>query len=100
MGAECEVSDSFGLDASSGGVPASVEAMIAHMGMYVAEGTDLVAPNARSHMLMLSGELCGGHRALLRISLGLDPSGGTVMKVVTRAGDSDISEVLNQIVQS
>ena len=84
----------------AGGVPATVEAMISHMGMYVAEGTDLVAANARSHMLMLSGELCGGHKALLRISFGLDPQGATVMKVVTRAAEKEISEVLDEIVQS
>ena len=81
-------------------MPATVEAMISHMGMYVAEGTDLVAANARSHMLMLSGELCGGHKALLRISFGLDPQGATVMKVVTRAAEKEISEVLDEIVQS
>jgi coatomer subunit gamma len=100
MDAECEVSGSYGLDAAAGGVPQTVEAMIAHMGMFVAEGTDLVAPNARSHTLTLSGELSGGHKALLRISFGLDASGATVMKVVTRAGEKEISEVLDEIVQS
>jgi hypothetical protein len=100
MGDECEVSGSYALAAVEGGVPATVEVMISHMGMFVAEGTDLVAPNARSHMIMLSGELCGGHMALLRISFGLDPSGSMVMKVTTRSADHAISEVLNNIVQS
>lgn len=100
MGDKCEVSGSYALDAVEGGVPATVEAMITHMGMFVAEGTDLVAPNARSHMIMLSGKLCGGHMALLRISFGLDPSGSMVMKVTTRSVDHAISQVLHEIVQS
>ena len=97
---ESEVSGTYALGTDTGGVPSAVEAMISHMGMYVAEGTDLVVPNARSHMLMLSGELCGGHKALLRISFGVDARGSVAIKVVTRAADQDISEVLDQIVQS
>lgn len=99
VGDACEVSGSYGLDPVDGGVPATVQAMISHMGMFVAEGTDLVAANARSHTIMLSGELCGGHKALLRISFGLDSDGGMVMKVVTRAEDQEISQVLDEIVQ-
>jgi coatomer subunit gamma len=99
MGEGSEVSGAYGLDTTDG-VAATVETMIKHMGMYVAEGTDLVAPNARSHMLMLSGEVCGGHRALLRISFGLDGSGAMAMKVVTRADSEEVSQILDEIVQN
>jgi coatomer subunit gamma len=99
LGEGSEVSNSYGLGTTDG-VAATVEAMIKHMGMYVAEGTDLVAPNARSHMLMLSGEVCGGHRALLRISFGLGPSGEIAMKVVTRSESEEVSQILDEIVQS
>lgn len=98
LGEEGEVDGTYHLGGAAG-VAATVDAAIAHMGMFVAEGTDLVAPNARSHMLMLSGELCGGHRALQRISFGVDASGALVIKVVTRSESEDISQVLDEIVQ-
>jgi hypothetical protein len=96
---ESEVAGDYGLGVVSGGVKGTVEAMIAHMGMFVADGTDLVTETARSHMILLSGELCRGHRALLRISFGLGQSGEMAMKVVSRADDRDVSELLHAIVQ-
>jgi coatomer subunit gamma len=92
-----EVSGTYQLGGSSG-VPAAVEAMIASLGMSVAEGTDVVAPNARSHMVMLSGELCGGHRALARIQFGANPAGSVAIKATTRADDEDVSQVVQDII--
>lgn len=94
-----EVSGDYGLGEVQGGVRRTVEAMIEHMGMYVAEGTDIVADNARSHSIMLSGELCGGHAAVVRISFGLDSSGSMAMKVVSRADSLEVSQLLHEIVQ-
>lgn len=99
LGEATEVKGDYGLGVVEGGVRGTVEAMIEHMGMFVAEGTDLVADNARSHSIMLSGELCGGHKALVRISFGLDSSGSMAMKVVSRAESREVSELLHEIVQ-
>lgn len=99
MDAESEVAGTYQL-AGTGGVAAAVEAMIASLGMYVAESTDVVAPNARSHLLMLSGELCGGHRALARIQFGADPSGAVRTRVTTRADDADVSQVVQDVIAS
>lgn len=96
---ETEVSGDYSLGEPQGGVRGIVEAMIEHMGMYVAEGTDIVTDNARSHSIMLSGELCGGHTAVVRISFGLDASGSMAMKVVSRADSPEVSQLLHEIVQ-
>jgi coatomer subunit gamma len=99
MGEDTEVKGDYDLGEVEGGVKSSVEAMIEHLGMFVAEGTDLVAENARSHSILLSGTLCGGHGALMRISFGLDKSGSMAMKVVSRAESKEVSELLHEIVQ-
>lgn len=96
---DTEVSGDYSLGEVQGGVRGTVEAMIEHMGMYVAEGTDIVTDNARSHSIMLSGELCGGHAAVVRISFGLDASGSMAMKVVSRSDSQEVSQLLHEIVQ-
>lgn len=99
MGEDTEVKGDYDLGAVDGGVKGTVDAMIEHLGMFVAEGTDLVAENARSHSILLSGVLCGGHAVLMKISFGLDKTGSMAMKVVSRAESQEVSELLHEIVQ-
>jgi coatomer protein complex subunit gamma len=69
------------------------------LGMHPCEGTEVVPGNARSHTVLLAGELPGGCRALVRLLLGMDASGQVAMKVVSRAQDEAGSEAVHSIIQ-
>ena len=98
MDPETEEADDYGLGVVDG-ISGTVESIMDHLGMSCCEGSDVVAANARSHTLMLSGEFCGGERVMAKISFGLDAKSELAMKVVTRGDSLDASKALHGVIQ-
>ena len=68
--------------------------------LQVCEGTDAVAPNARSHSALLSGVFIGDATSLVRLKFGIEASTREVaMHVTVRSDTLDISELVHQIIQ-
>lgn len=97
MGEETELADEYGIGQREG-LQEAVEVLIATLGMSPCEGTDAVPPNARSHMVLLSGKLVGDVSLLVRLSLGIDASSNVAMKLVARADSAAGSEFVHGII--
>jgi coatomer protein complex subunit gamma len=77
-----------------------VETLIGVLGMHPCEGTEVVAPNARSHTVLLAGELPGDSKALVRLSFGMDASNQVAMKVISRGQEESVSEAVHSIIEN
>jgi coatomer subunit gamma len=64
----------------------------------VAEGTDAVPPNARSHTVLLGGTFLGEQTVLVRASFGIDASGQVALKLVVRSEEEGTSEAIHSII--
>ena len=68
--------------------------------MQVCEGTDAVAPNARSHSALLSGVFIGDATSLVRLKFGIETSTREVaLHVTVRSDTLEVSELVHQIIQ-
>lgn len=68
--------------------------------MQVCEGTDAVAPNARSHSALLSGIFIGDATSLVRLKFGIEASTREVaMHVTVRSDTPEVSELVHQMIQ-
>ena len=68
--------------------------------LQVCEGTDAVAPNARSHSALLSGVFIGDATSLVRLKFGIETSTREVaMHVTVRSDTLEVSELVHQIIQ-
>ncbi|XP_004301551.1 PREDICTED: coatomer subunit gamma-like [Fragaria vesca subsp. vesca] len=78
-----------------------VAAAINLLGMQPCEGTEVVAGNSRSHMVLLSGVYTGNVDVLVRLSFGVDSSSKeVVMKVAVRSKDGSVSCAIHDMVES
>lgn len=99
MDESTELADSYGLGQRDS-MQEAVEAVIAILGMQVCEGTDAVAPNARSHSALLSGVFIGDATSLVRLKFGIESSTREVaMHVTVRSDTVDASELVHQMIQ-
>ena len=71
---------------------------MATLGLAPCEGSDQVAPNARSHTALLSGIFLGGAQVLVRLQLGSDSSHNVAMKMTVRSTDAAVSEAMHSII--
>lgn len=97
IGEAAEKADDYGLGAKDS-LQEAVEAVLAIMGMQVAEGTDAVPPNARSHTVLLGGTFLGEQPVLVRAAFGIDPSGQVAMKLVVRSEDEGACEAIHSLI--
>lgn len=98
IAAENEVADSYALGERES-VQEAVEAVIELMGMSVCDGTDIVAPNARSHAVHLAGTVVGGSDVFVKLNFGMDASHNVAMKMAVRAEDTGVAESVHNIIQ-
>lgn len=77
----------------------TVETVMGILGMHPCEGTEAVPPNARSHTVLLAGQLPGDVRALVRLSFGMGADGQVAMKVVSRGDSEEASEAVHAVIQ-
>ncbi len=99
MGEATELADEYGLGQREG-LQDALETVVAILGMKPCEASDIVPPNARSHTVLLAGEVIGGVSALARVSFGIDMQRNVAMKVVVRAETEDVSAAIHEIIQS
>ena len=97
LDAGSERADDYGLGRREG-LQEAVEAVIGILGMHACEGTEAVPPNARSHTTLLSGMFVGYVQVLVRLSLGIDAANNVAMKLVVRAEDPAVSDIVHQII--
>lgn len=72
---------------------------MAILDMTPCEGSEAVPPLARSHTVLMAGQLADGQRALLRLSFGMGADGQVAMKVVARGDSPEASQALHAIIQ-
>lgn len=98
LGPETELADDYSLGQREG-LQDAVETVAGILGMKACEASDIVPPNARSHTVLLAGEVVGGATALARVSFGIDLQRQVAMKVVVRSEVPEVSEAIHQIIQ-
>lgn len=96
-GAE-EVVDSYALGAH-GSLQDAVESVLRALGLAPADGSDLVAPNARSHAAAAAGTAVGDVPVLVRLNFGIDAARNVAMKVAVRADTPEAAEAVHLLVQ-
>ena len=68
--------------------------------LQVCEGTDAVAPNARSHSALLSGVFIGDATTLVKLKFGIEASTREVaMHLTVRSDTLEVSELVHQMIQ-
>ena len=74
-------------------------AVINTLGLSVSEGSDIVPPNSRSHIVLLSGMYLDQHVALVKLNFGIDTANSVAMKMCVRSGSQQLCDAIHQIVQ-
>ena len=78
----------------------AVVAVIGTLGLAVLEGSDIVPPNSRSHVVLLSGRYLDKDFALVRLNFGIDASNDVAMKMCVRSKSELLCEAMHQTVQN
>mmetsp|Transcript_10179 Transcript_10179/g.11920 ORF Transcript_10179/g.11920 Transcript_10179/m.11920 type:complete len:908 (-) Transcript_10179:538-3261(-) len=94
---DTEQADVYGLGPRDN-LQEAVDAVIEILGMQPCEGTDLVAPNSRSHTCLLAGVFVGFCQVMVRLYFGVDQANSVAVKVAVRSGDPSVSERIHQII--
>tara|TARA_B100000405_G_C16464940_1_gene330524 strand:- start:169 stop:519 length:351 start_codon:yes stop_codon:yes gene_type:complete len=76
----------------------ALEAVVGILGLAACEGSEVVAPHARSHTTLLSGFFVGGHSVLVQLNLGMGPSNSVAMKLIVRAEKPYIADMIHTLV--
>ena len=66
------------------------------LGMQACDGTATIKPNSggKPHMLHLSGVFVGGKHVLARAQIGMEKSGGVVLKIAVRSEEEAVSRMI------
>lgn len=92
--------DEYALGAREDGIPGVVDAMLGLLeGFAALEGSDAIAPGARSHALLLVGSLPGNRSVAVRIAFGIDARREVAVKLAVRSSEPEISEAIHALVQ-
>ena len=92
LGKSAEVLDKFMLSQYSE-VAEAVGATLDCLGLKPLDGTDAVAPNARSHNVLVSGVFLGGAKVLARFQVSLGNE-GAILKIAIRSSDANVSQAV------
>jgi coatomer protein complex subunit gamma len=76
----------------------AVDAVTQILGMAPCESSEVVPPNARSHLTLLAGTYVGDVQALVKMNLGIDATGNVAMKLSVRSTDASVSDLIHQII--
>ena len=94
-----ERSDEYGLGPRDS-ISDALAAVMSTLGLAPCEGSDAVAPHARSHTALLSGVFLGGTQVLVRLQLGQDAQSNVAMKMTVRSADGAVSDAMHSIIAS
>jgi len=94
LGNDYEVLEKFALQFKK--IDEGVLSVIDLLGMQACDGTAVIKPNSggKPHMLHLSGVFVGGMSVLARAQVGVEKSGGVVLKIAVRSDDEAVSRVV------
>lgn len=93
LGNTNEVLEKFALQFKS--LDEAVVAVVDFLGMQPCDGTATVkAATGKPHMLHLSGVFVSQHQVLSRAQIGVQSSGGVVLKIAVRSDDAAISRIV------
>lgn len=72
----------------------AVAAVLEFLGMQPCDGTAVVKPGGKPHMLHLSGVFVTGQKVLSRAQIALQQTGGVVLKIAVRSDDAAVSRLV------
>ncbi len=72
----------------------AVDALIDCIGLITCDGTRMIKPGAKQHMLHLSGAYLGKVTIVARSQVSLSPSGSIILKIAIRSEDAQVSRLV------
>lgn len=93
LGNEHEILQKFVLQEKS--IDSAAKAVIECLHMQTCDGTGVIEPSTKQHILHLSGSFMGGDKTLVRCQLSLS-SNGIVLKMAIRAESQEAAQSLSQ----
>jgi coatomer protein complex subunit gamma len=93
LGNKHEILQRFVLQENS--VDSAAKAVIECFHMQTCDGTGIIDPSTKQHILHLSGAFMGGDKTLVRCQLSLSPN-GIVLKMAIRAESQEAAQSLSQ----
>ena len=98
LGSEHEVLCEYALGADP--LPEVVGLLVKTLGMTVLDRSDVVAPGARSHTLLVGGEFLGREMCVARVRFGVDGSGQVALQVAARSTTTATAQLVHDIITS
>ena len=95
-GSKNEILQKFGLAEKT--VANAASAVIDCMGMHTCDGTGMIKPGAKQHMLHLSGTFLGGIKILSRCQIACSQGGAIVLKIAIRSEGKDVSKLMAECI--
>ena len=94
IGNDNEVLEMFALQYKK--VDDAIFSVLELLGMQACDGTATIKPNSggKPHMLHLSGVFVGGKHVLARAQIGMEKSGGVVLKIAVRSEEEAVSRMI------
>jgi coatomer protein complex subunit gamma len=96
LGKKNEILQKFGL--SENKIENAAEAVIDCMGMQPCDGTGVIKPGAKQHMLHLSGTFLGGIKVLARCQIALQGNAASILKMAIRSERHDVSKLISDCI--
>jgi len=98
LGETNELEDTYELSAMKS-LPEAIKQIVQHLGMQPCERSDKVPDGKSAHQLLMAGVYRGGFEVLAMAKLVLpSPEEGVTMQLTVRSENSDVSELLTQVV--
>ncbi|GAX22656.1 hypothetical protein FisN_17Lh149 [Fistulifera solaris] len=78
----------------------AVAAVLDFLGMQPCDGTGVVKPGGKPHMLHLSGVFVTGQQVLARAQIAMQgENGGVVLKIAVRSDDAEVSQLVSDCIR-
>ncbi|RHY29103.1 hypothetical protein DYB32_005431 [Aphanomyces invadans] len=98
IGDEHEVREQYALRFQS--LVEGVGAVIEYLGMHACDNTSVPAPQAKAHILLLSGVFVGGVKVLVKCKLSLEDKGGQMLlQMAVRSEDAVVSQTVSDCIR-
>lgn len=92
----CEVSQTYQLQFKN--LDEAVEGVTKNFGMSVCDGSNKVNMTEKAHNLLLSGLFLNKEMVLVRAIIGFNAEYGCVLKVVVRSMNSNVSNIMLEVI--
>ncbi|CAK4616271.1 hypothetical protein LEN26_001696 [Aphanomyces euteiches] len=96
IGDDHEVREQYALRFQS--LVEGVAAVIEYLGMHACDNTSVPAPQAKAHILLLSGVFVGGVKVLVKCKLSLE-SGQLLLQMAVRSEDAAVSQTVSDCIR-